>query len=132
MSSFFNCPTMYRESVAGVELAGLLLFILSGLCSPDAQQLLRENRCHIPHFVNGRAKLISRGHVLTFKCYRGFTMLESLRRAICLRGEWHPSRIPVCVKEGCMDLPPPLNGYKQVAVGGALIKFECDTGTSVK
>ena len=87
-----------------------------------------NNRCHIPHFVNGRAKLISRGQVITYKCYRGFTMLESVRRAICFGGQWHPSGIPVCVKEGCIDLTPPKNGFKSVSVAGALTKFGCDSG----
>ena len=114
-------PTVTNMSILS-RLVILLFFVL-------AKGTLGQDCPRPPTLSNGRYKIKQRGHFVTFKCFRPYTLVGS-SKAMCINRQWHfalPQ--PFCVTNGCNSISiRPVNADLEVSLNGALVKLTCHPG----
>ena len=102
----------------------ILIFLCFSILPSEGQN------CQRPHLANGRVKLKQRGHFVTFKCFRPFTLVGS-SKAMCINGEWHFALPPpICVNSGCTipQVNSTSNGELETKSNGAIMILSCHPG----
>merc|ERR1711892_238750 len=118
-----------------MKILNLLLFSVLFVAHCRRSSPRRSQSCVSPAIQNGAAKLKKRGSKIRYKCYRSYSMVGP-RQARCVKGEWTPPEVPICVSDGCETHDQLENGvltYLEVFDGfsiptGSLVRFACDPG----
>nr|BAN21313.1 classC scavenger receptor [Riptortus pedestris] len=103
-----------------------LNIIVLVIASETVEVFGARRRCPAVRIANGNAQTRSRGRIITYKCYRGYTMLGE-EFAACVRGKWDPDP-PVCIKPGCAPVRNFKNGHITQRMRSALLEFSCNPG----
>ena len=94
--------------------------------------------CRAPEIKNGGTNIRKSGRKVKYKCFRPYKLFGT-SVAYCVNGNWFPPEPPVCVTIGCGKINGTqdnhnrvINGYSEIIVPGAFIKFHCHPGHELK
>ncbi|XP_076643963.1 uncharacterized protein LOC143354096 [Halictus rubicundus] len=99
----------------------LLVFFLQAVVS-----VVPQSRCPGVRLQNGRVRARTRGRIIKFSCYEGFTLVGN-KYSTCIRNQWD-TPTPVCVNAECSMPPTPDHALVAKKYNGAILLYFCEPG----
>ncbi|XP_076294249.1 uncharacterized protein LOC143215740 [Lasioglossum baleicum] len=107
-----------------ISVSALLLFLV--FFSLAAASMVQQSRCPGVRLPNGRVRARTRGRIIKFSCYEGFTLVGN-KYSTCIRSQWD-TPTPVCVNAECSMPPTPDHALVAKKYNGAILLYFCEPG----
>ncbi|XP_063400691.1 MAM and LDL-receptor class A domain-containing protein 2-like isoform X4 [Mytilus trossulus] len=100
----------------------VLQFMLSFLML-ETLQVFGQNCATLENPAHGRVRLRARGRIAKFRCFRKYKLFGT-KIIICSGDKWSLPP-PICIRNGCDEIPSSGNLTVTKNQGGAVLEFKC-------
>ncbi|XP_078039021.1 uncharacterized protein LOC144471131 [Augochlora pura] len=85
-----------------------------------------QNGCPVVRLQNGKVRARTRGRIIRFSCYEGYTLVGN-KYSTCIRNQWD-TPTPVCVNAECAAPPTPEHALVATKYNGSILVYFCQPG----